>query len=327
MEAGPVAPQGTAQSVSAAPSGRVVAAFIALAVLAGPVSTFAFTPFASSVQWQTTLGSALSSVLAGTGLLLICVARKRRMLHAKEWLVLLVLLMPQWLAALLTAPIVRSFPWLHETRWGLAFLLTLAAPLSLALLSALQIVSVQVPRAVVGATIAGIAAVCLVIPTDAYAIDPKQTPALVLQLLLNILIVFTWTYAAPRLAGVSALAAAGSYLLLSALGNAGLSLLFERSARQPIEWQEQAIPLLLQAAVIACLWVLWFWLLERMTLAAFGMRALAMWTASILPGFALPAFFSGRVDVALVIAVGAIVIALRARVTDERPTALGLGRA
>jgi hypothetical protein len=325
MEAQPVAPQEAAQRISPAPTRPVVAAFIALAVLAGPITTFAFTPFPFSMPWPTTIGSALSSVLAGAALLLFCVTQKRRMLNAKQWLALLVLLLPQWLALLLTAPTIRSFPWLHETGWGVAFLLSLAAPLWLALLSALQVISVQVPRAVVGATLAGIAAVCLVIPIDVYAIAPNQIPALMLQLLLNILIVFTWTYAAPRLTAVSALAAAGSYLLLSALGNASFSLLFERSARQSIEWRELAIPLLVQAAVIACLWTLWFWLLVRMTLAAFGMRALTMWTASIIPGFVFLGFLIWRVDLALAIAVGAIVIALRARGVDEQPMALGLG--
>jgi len=325
MEAQPAAPRKAGQGAST-PRGRaVVAAFIALAVLAGPITTVAFTPFPFAVPWQMPAGVVLSSVLSGAVLLLISVARKQQMLDAKQWLALLVLLLPQWLASPLAAPAIRSFPWLHETRWGVAFLLSLAAPLWLALLSALQLVSVEVPRAVVGAAIAGIAAVCLVIPADAYAIAANQTPVLVLQLLLNILVVFTWTYAAPRLAGVDAPAAAGSFLLLSALGNAGLSLLIARSAWRPIEWREMAISLLVQAAVIACLWSLWFWLLQRITLAAFGMRALAMWTASIVPGFVLVGFLNWRVDLALAIAVAAIVISLRAGVAEEQPVALGLG--
>jgi len=102
---------------------------------------------------------------------------------------------------------------------------------------------------------------------------------------------------------------------------------FERGAWQPIEWREMAIQLLVQAAVTACLWSLWFWLLERMPLAAFGMRALAVWAASIIPGFMLLGFMNWRVDVALAIAVAALVVALRARVADEQPTALGLGGA
>ena len=306
---------------------KVVAGFVALALLAGPITTFAFTPYPFAMPWWTPLGSAASSLLAGTALLLVCVARKRRMLDAKQWLVLLVLLLPQWLSSPLSAPAIRSFPWLHETGWGVAFLVALAAPLWLALLSALQLVTAPVPRAVVGATIAGIAAVCLVIPTEAYAIALKQTPVLVFQMLLAILTVFSWAYARPRLGG-GTLAVAGSYLMLSALGNAGFWLLFEGSAWQPIgwvEWRQMATPLLVQAAVIGATWWLWFWLLQRMTLAAFAMRALATWTASILPGFVLFGFMSWRVDLALGIAAAAVVVALRARVTDEQPVVLGLG--
>jgi len=319
-EPGPQAP-----NVPAPRTATVVAAFIALAVLAGPVTTYAFTPLLFAVPWQTPLSLALGSLLAAVILLSVCAARRQALLRTRHWLALLVLLLPQWLASPLAAPSIRSFPWLHQTSWGVAFLLSLAAPLWLAMLSALQLVSVEVPRAVVGAAIAGIAAVCLVIPTAAYAIAPNQAPVLVLQFLLSVLIVFSWTYAAPRLAGTSALAAAGSYLLLSALGNAGLSLLFQRSAWQPIEWRQMAFPLFVQAAVIAGSWCLWFWLLQRITLAAFGMRTLAMWTASVIPGFVFLGFLSWRVDLALAIAVAAIVVSLRAQPREEQPVALGLG--
>ena len=43
------------------------------------------------------------------------------------------------------------------------------------------------------------------------------------------------------------------------------------------------------------------------------------------PGFVMGGFTQWRVDLALAIAVGAIVVALRARVADEQPLALGLG--
>jgi hypothetical protein len=117
---------------------------------------------------------------------------------------------------------------------------------------------------------------------------------------------------------------AGSYLLLSALGNAGLSLVLDRRSWQPFAWREMAVPLLAQAAVIGCSWYLWFWLLQRISLAAFGMRALATWTASILPGFVLFGFLSWRVDLALAIAVAAIAVSLRAPRREEQPVTLGL---
>jgi hypothetical protein len=62
-----------------------------------------------------------------------------------------------------------------------------------------------------------------------------------------------------------------------------------------------------------------------MTLAAFSMGSLAMWSAATIPGVVLFAFMSWRVDLAGVIALSALVLALRARVAEEQPVALGLG--
>jgi hypothetical protein len=85
-----------------------------------------------------------------------------------------------------------------------------------------------------------------------------------------------------------------------------------------------ALPLLVQSAVMACSWCLWFWLLQRISLGALGMRALATWTASIIPGFALLGFLSWRVDLALAIAVAAIAVSLRAPRQEEQQVTLGL---
>jgi hypothetical protein len=63
-----------------------------------------------------------------------------------------------------------------------------------------------------------------------------------------------------------------------------------------------------------------------MTLAAFGMRTLAAWTATVAPGFVLMGFSEWRIDAAFVIALVAIVFSLRARVAEEQPVALGLSR-
>jgi hypothetical protein len=116
---------------------------------------------------------------------------------------------------------------------------------------------------------------------------------------------------------------------LSAVGDGGFWLLRERGSWQPVDWREVAIPLLVQAAVIGATWWLWFWLLERMTLAAFGMRAVAVWAAVLIFALANSSLRDSRtgwrMEVALAIAVGAIVVALRARVSEEQPVALGLG--
>ena len=96
-----------------------------------------------------------------------------------------------------------------------------------------------------------------------------------------------------------------------------LSRMFDRSSWQPLAWREVALPLVVQSAVIACSWCLWFWLLQRISLGAFGMRALATWIASIIPGFALLGFLSWRVDLALAVAVAAIAVSLRAPRGEE----------
>jgi hypothetical protein len=262
-------------------------------------------------------------IVAGLVLLLAGV-RRRSGLGATPWLVLLLLLVPQWLELLLTPPYLRAIPGLHATGWGVGYLLSLAAPLWLALLAALEWVKFEVPRAVVGAGIAGIGAAYLVIPVEATSVAADQVLVLVLQVVLNIAVVFTWAYAVPRLAGVGTLALAGAFLLLSALGDAGFSLLFERSAWQPVDWRSAALPLLIEAVVVAASCWLWFWLLQRMALVAFSMHPLAAWTAAMLPGFAFAGFTQWRIDAALAMAVGAIVVGLRARVAKEQPVALGL---
>lgn len=303
----------------------VYVAFAVLAGLAGPVRGYTTNAFGATMGFQTLAGGTLSGVLAGVALLALVALRRESMLRGPQWLALLVLLVPQWLMLPLTAPYVRSIPWLHETRWAVAFMLSVAAPLWLALLSAMEIVPVEVPRAVAGAAIAGIGAVYLVVPVTDYSIAPNQTLVLLLELLLNILVVFSWAYAAPRLAGAGTIVAAGSFLLLSAAGDAAFSLLYERSSWQPVDWHSIAVPLVLEAAVVACSCCLWFWLLQRMTLAAFGMHTLAAWVASVAPGFVLMGFTQWRIDAAFAIALAAIVIALRARVSEEQPVALGLG--
>ena len=295
------------------PARGIVLALITLALLRGIVLTYTSQPLYFAMHWQMLAGGALSALLGGIVLLLASVARREHHLSAPQWLVLFVLLVPQWLAIPLGPPYVQSIPWLHQTRSGMTFLLLMAAPLWMGLLSALRLVSVEVPRSVVAAGIAGIGTV-----------RSNQIPVLLMHLLLNIVIVFTWAYACPRLASAGTLAVAGSYLLLSAIGGAAFSFLLERHAWQPIDWHEVIVPLLIQTAVTACSLWLWFWLLERMMLPAFTMYLLAAWAASLIRDFAYGSFLLWRVDAALVIVVAAITVALRARVSDEQPVVLGL---
>lgn len=307
------------------PSRTVVVAFVALAIFAGPVRTFAYSAFGFAWVWPAPGGDVATALLAGCVLLLISLARRERILSGKQWSALVVLLLPQLPALMLDASSKWSVPWLRDTPWGVAFLLSVAAPLWLGLLSALEQIPVEVPRLVVGAGIAGVGAVCLTIPTDAYRAAPSQAVALTVHLVVNVLVVFTWAYARPLLNGAGTLATAGSFLLLSALRDAGFGLLSGREMWMPVGWHGILLPLLVEVVVSACLWSLWFWLLRRMTLAAFSMGSLAMGTASMIPGFVWFGFMSWRIDVALVVSISAIAVALRARVAEEQPVALGLG--
>ena len=316
--------EGQSGGVNGRQSLRVVLAFIALALLFGPVTSYASTAFDSGMRWQTLAGSALAALLGGGVLLLLSAVRRERMLSARQWLAVLVLLAPRWLAIPLGPASIGPLAWLHETRWGVGFLLYLAAPLWLGLLSALGMVPIEVPRAVVAASIAGLGAVLLVVPTNAYALETNQAPMLLVHLLLAIAVVFSWWYARQGLAGTGTLAAAGSFLLLSAAGGAVFSIVLERGAWQPVDWHQTTAALPVQAAVVAGSCWLWFYLLGRMPPAAFTMHPFAVWTASIAVEFVLYGFMVWRIDAALALAAAAIRVALRARVDDEDPVALRL---
>jgi len=304
-------------------SKRVYLAFVSLAVFAGPLTGY----IADTVLPATGLGAftgvTLSSAVAGAVLVALSVSHRQRILGAQQWAALLLLLIPQWCSVALS-PFVTPVPWLHGIRWGASLLLSLAAPLWLALLSALDLVRVEVPRSIVVAAIAGIGAVCLAVPVDAYSVAWNQVPMLLVQMLLGIAAVASWAFARGRLNGAPPECAAGCYLLLSAAGNAAFALLFERRSWQSLELQQLIAPLALQAVVVACSWVLWFWLLQRVTLGAFGMRALAAWLAAVIPELAVFGFLQWRADVAIAVALSAVVVSLRARSTEERPGALGL---
>jgi len=302
---------------------RVLVAFIALAVLAGPVTSFVLGPGEIGSDYLGPAGAAVASGAAGATLLGAAALRRERLPRASQWIAMLALLAPQWLEGLLALPGIRGLSALHGTPWGVAFLVALAAPLWLALLSALQAIRDEVPRAVSGASIAGMGAVCLMVPGSAYTVTPKEIPVAVVQVLLGVLTVFSWSYAKPRLAASGTFAVAGCFALLTALGSVAM-LPFTPSMPAPLEWREAMLPLLLAALRNAVMWWLWFWLLQRMTLAAFGMRALAAWTAAIAPGFLVFGFLSWRADVAVGISLCALVVALRARAADEQPLALGL---
>ena len=125
---------------------------------------------------------------------------------------------------------------------------------------------------------------CLVIPVQAYRVAENQAAMLVLQLLLNIAMVLTWAYAAPRLAGVSVLQAAGSYLLLSALGNGAFAISLQRGAWQPLNWASAWAPVLLQTAVMRASVLPGSGCCSGWRLPLFTPGRLAAWTAAVSRG-------------------------------------------
>jgi drug/metabolite transporter (DMT)-like permease len=243
---------------------------------------------------------------------------------ARQWGALLLLALPGWLAVPLISPEVHAIPGLQATPWGTAFLLSVSAPLWLALLSTLRLVKVEVPRTVVGAGIAGIGAVCLLLPVDSYVIVPRQVPALLLELALLLLTIYSWAYAREHLAPLTIVTAAAGSLLVQFASSAALFLLFERPQWRSFLWGQVAAPWLLEFSIYLICTYLWFWLLQHLSLPAFCMNPLALWTATLVLTFVLFGLFNWRVDLALVIAAAAITVPLRARTADEQPVVLGL---
>lgn len=304
------------------PGFNIFAAFAVLAILAGPAKAYADSYF-SSAPLPTFAAVALSSMLAGCLMCAVAGSRRSRPLSGPQWRGLLLLLLPQSGVILLGLEGAQS-TWMHAPGRGAELLVSFAAPLWLGLISALDIVKVEAPRAAVAGAIAGIGAGLLVLPVESYALGWNQALAFMLDCLLGIAMVISWTVARPRLRGVAIAQVAGDYLLMSAVGYAILSFVFERAMWQALEWKPVALSLAVHGLLLFGSWWLWFWLFRRLTLAAFGMRALAAWVATLAPGFALFGLRDWRMDVAFLGAIASLVVALRARTGEEQPLSLGL---
>jgi hypothetical protein len=267
---------------------------------------------------------ALACAVAAVVLALSAAARRQRMPTPPEWSALLILIVPQW-CVVSFGPSATSFAPLH-IGWGTALLLSLAAPLWLALLGGTGIHAAELPRPIIAAAIIGIGAVFLVLPVDATAVTLNQIPALLLNVLLGIAIVGSWVLARPRLSQCPVRSAAAAYLAMSVLGYVGFACIYERASWQQVGLHVPLVPLLAQATVLAVSWSLWFWLLQNSSLGAFSIRMLANCAATLLPGFAFFGFGHWRTDAAFVISCIAVAVALRATPAKEQPVSLGLAR-
>jgi hypothetical protein len=295
----------------------ILVAFVGYALLAGPVTGLS----SLWLRWQTYTETAAALMLAGGALLIVGAIRGDRIRGLRPWLCLAALALPWFVLNL--AGLTPVSARLYATPWGVAFLISLAAPLWLGFLSAVRAAPKDVPRLTVGVGIIGAGAALLVIPTDSYSISVVQIPMLLLQLAAGIGAVYAWWFAQKWLTRQPVLMCAGGYLALLGV----VSLVLQRPDGAIMDWRGAGWQVLSQAALAAGTYVLWFYLLLRLRLPAFTLLPLAAWTALTVCGLPATLFASWRDDAAAVIALGAVVVGLRARVVDEQPTAPGLGGA
>ena len=296
--------------------------FVVLAVLAGPIDQSISSAFLNGSQLPAFHSLAIASLLAAVVLSLFATLRRTGLPSPTALLALLVLAVPQWLFVLI-GPNTTSLAPLHFG-WGTALLLSLAAPLWLGLLSATDLVDLEVPRTTIAAAIIGIGAILLSLPVDSTGITLRQVPAVLLNALLGIAIVGSWIYARPRLIACPISSAAAIYLTLSALGYAVFAFIYERDRWHAPNTHISWVTLLPEIAVLIASWCLWFWLLQKLSLAAFSMRMLANCAAALLPGFLSFGVGQWRIDASFVISCIAVAVAFQATPAEEQAQSLGL---
>lgn len=301
---------------------KLYLAFVALALLAGPIDQSISSAFLNGSPLPAFHSLAIASLLAAGVLGLFAGARRAGLPSRTEILALLVLAVPQWVLVFF-GPNTTFFAALH-VGWGTALLLSLAAPLWLGLLAATDLVELEVPRVTIAAAIIGIGAVFLSLPVESTGITLRQVPAALLNALLGIAIVVSWIYARPRLIACPISSAAAIYLAFSAFGYAVFALIYERDGWHASNTHIFWVTLLPEIAVLIVSWCLWFWLLQKLSLAAFSMRMLANCAAALLPGFLSFGIGQWRLDASFVISCIAVGVALRATPAEEQAQSLGL---
>ena len=301
---------------------KVYLAFITLAFLAGPIDQSVSSGFLIGSPLARFHSLALASLLAAVLLVIVAAIRRERIPNRAEWTALLVLMLPQW-CFVPFGPNSSSFSALH-LGWGTALLLSLAAPLWLGLLGATNQIEVEVPRSTIAAAIIGIGAICLTLPLAATAVGWGQVPALLLNALLGVAIVASWTFARPRLSDSPLVSTTAAYLAVSSLGYLAFAAIYERDAWGGLNFRISWATLLPYVAVLIISWCLWFWLLQRLSLGAFSMRMMATCAATLLLGLLSFGVGQWRMDAAFVISCIAVAVALRVTPAEEQPVSLGL---
>lgn len=303
---------------------RTFVALAAMSALLGPVKFFLRQGVSLATEGQVTAAPAFAGVFAGVVLIGIGLARRQPILRLQERFAIVALLLPQVADHLFRSPLFSTVPWLQLPGTGDALLLTLAAPLWLALLAAVQVVPGEVPRATVGAALAALGAACLTLAADSYTPAPSQWVMGGVQLAVLVATVWSWSFARERLNPASFALNAGVFLLLQTAVFEAPRLLTGAGELHRVDWPHAVVPLLLESAATAMAMLLWFWLLTRMPLATFTFHPLAIWITSTAMALALFGLASWREDVALAVGLAALIAGLRARTAEEDPISLEL---
>ncbi len=301
----------------------VYLAFLALVLLEGWPERGS--SLAAAMQGQTFAAQAISSLLAASLLLCLSLLRRNGPPNRQQGMAIVLLVSVPMVTTLLVASSDLQRPaWFAPSPWGLRLLAALAAPLWLALLSALQMSKAVVPRVLSGATIAALAGACLLLPGPSITLrSAREISATVLTVLVAILTVWTWSYASQALVRLSPIVAAAAACFVAGLTSTLLSLLLERPQWQHVNPREVLLPLCINVVLFTVpTTVLWYWLLRAMPLPAFSMQAIAAWFLPGLSGFFFFGFRAWRVDAAILLGVGGLIVGLRAGPYDDELTSL-----
>ena len=268
----------------------------------------------------------LREAVAGLVLLGWALWSGQRMPFRRGWWSLLLLAGVTFSGELLVRPYVIALLDQHAAKSAQQQIIWMAGALWLALLGALRWVPEETPRATVGAALAGIAGFCLLLSANQLSVRWVEMPVLVLSLVQAVAMVWTWSGARRIFARGSVTMVAACGLLVSAAIHGLATLATPQSAAelQDLVWAEVWRPLALAVVTTGAAGVLWFWLLQHLELAAFSIHPVALWTVGLLWQAALFGFFTWRSGAALALGLGAIVVALRARLEDDDPVRLGL---
>lgn len=273
------------------------------------------------------VAKSLREALAGCAVLGLGAWRGERLPGARGWGALLLLAGVSFAGELLRRPYVDGVLHVHYVRAALAGTALLLAPLWLALLAALRLVPDAVPRRTVGATLAGLAGYCLLLPGDDLTPRLWEVPALLLYFMQAVATVWMWSYARRVFTNAPVLATAGCGLLVLAVVHGIANALIPNDVARSFPWGQVWGPLAMSATAAASGAALWYWLLTKVELALFSMQACMVWLTVAIFAAVVYLLLSWRMGLAVALGLWAMWSAVRARVENDEPVRLDIAGA